>query len=57
MKNDKPIIPLPKEQPKPPAPPPPPTPPAPPKQPVSIVKIMVFFSWIKNLIKTTVCLW
>ena len=33
MKNDKPIIPLPKEQPKPPAPPPPPTPPAPPKQP------------------------
>ena len=33
MKNDKPIIPLPKEQPKPPAPTPPPMPPAPPKQP------------------------
>ena len=33
MKNDKPIIPLPKEQPKMPAPPPPPMPPAPPKQP------------------------
>ena len=33
MKNDKPIIPLPKEQPKIPAPPPPPMPPAPPKQP------------------------
>ena len=33
MKNNKPIIPLPKEQPKPPAPTPPPMPPAPPKQP------------------------
>ena len=50
MKNDKPIIPLSKENPS------PTTSDFDIKQPVSIVKIMVFFSWIKNSIKTTVCL-